>query len=425
MKLKESQIEFIIRDLRERGLIFQPLHDEIVDHVCTMIETELDKGLHFRDAYRKVLGEFGPKNELDTIQQQIVNNDYSNPRNMIKNYFKTALRNLKKHKFYGIINVVGLSIGIACTLLISLYILDELSYDKYNVNGDRIYRVISHLKFGGNDSRLAVCPAPMAKAIRDEIPEIENSARFRSWGSFLVKKDKENIKEYNVVWADPEVFEIFTIPLIEGNPKTVLRDPNTLVISESTAKKYFGDEDPMNQILTLNNDMVYKVTGVYKDIPQNSHFHFSMMLAMDGLKESKVDMWLSNNFHTYFLLRKGSDPQAVQKKINDIIYKYAGPQVKQFLGKSIEELIAQGTLLEEIVQPLYDIHLYSNSTVEFEANHDIRYLYIFSAVALFILLLAVINFMNLSTARSADRAREVGIRKAMGASTTNVVSMLI
>ncbi len=417
MKLKESQIEFIIRDLNERGLVYEPLRDEIVDHICAMIEEEMESGIRFGEAYGKALKQFGAVRELDKIQQQIINNNFSKTGTMIKNYFKSAFRNIKKHKFYSIINITGLSVGIACTLLILFYILNELSYDKYNLNGNRIYRVVSHIKFGGNDTWYGVCPAPMAKAIADGIPEIEYAARFRDYGSFLVKKGDENIRENHVILADPDVFKIFTIPLIEGDKNTVLRDPNTLVISESMAEKYFGNQDPLNQLMTLNHDMNYKVSGVFKDIPKASSFHFDMMLAMSGFDESKNNAWLSNNFQTYFLLRKGADPKSAEKKINDIMIKNAGPQVEQFLGKSIEEIEKQGAKVEDIAQPLFDVHLHSTDPdieVGFEPNGDIRYVYIFSAVDIFILVLAIINFMNLATARSADRAREVGIRKVMG-----------
>jgi putative ABC transport system permease protein len=333
---------------------------------------------------------------------------------MLRNYFNIAIRNLGKHKFFGIINVTGLSLGIACSMLIALFVIDELRYDKFNTKADRIYRIISHINYGGNDSRYAVCPAPLAKTIREEIPEIEDATRFRSWGAILVKKDKENFKEFNAVWSDPNVFNIFSIPLVKGNLGSVLKEPNTMVISESAARKYFGKSDPLNQTLILNGNMLFTITGIYRDIPTNSHFHFSMMLAMSGLDESKNNQWLSNNFQTYYLVKKGADPSTIGKKVNDLLFKYAGPQVLAFTGKSIDELIKSGTVVEEIPQPLLDIHLHSNATVEFEANGDIRYVYIFSAVALFILFLAIINFINLATARSADRAREVGIRKVMG-----------
>jgi len=333
---------------------------------------------------------------------------------MLSNYLTIAFRNLGKHKFFGFINITGLSLGIACVMLITLFVIDELSYDKFNTKAERIYRLISHINFGGNDAHYAVCPAPLAKTIREEIPEIEDATRFRSWGMFLVKKDKENFKEFNAVWADPNVFNIFSIPLLKGNLNAVLKEPNTMVISESAARKYFGNSDPLNQTLLLNGYKLFTITGIYKDIPPNSHFHFSMMLAMSGLVESTNNEWLSNNFHTYYLVKEGADPKSIEKKINDLLFKYAGPQVFTFTGKTIDELIKGGTVVEEIPQPLLDIHLRSNSIAEFEANGDIRYVYIFSAVALFILFLAIINFVNLTTARSADRAREVGIRKVMG-----------
>ncbi len=256
-----------------------------------------------------------------------------NYRDMFRNYFTIAIRNLGKHKFFGIINVTGLSLGIACTLLITLFVIDELGYDRFNTKADRIYRLISHIKFGGNDARYAVCPAPLARTIREEIPEIEDATRFRSWGTFLVKKDKENYKEYNAIWADPGVFSIFSIPLLKGNINSVLKEPNTMVISESAARKYFGNSDPLNQTLVLNGDMLFTVTGIYKDIPRRSHFHFDMMLAMSGLEEGQNNEWLSNNFQTYYLVREGADASSIQKKINDLFFKYAGPQAMAFTGK--------------------------------------------------------------------------------------------
>lgn len=344
---------------------------------------------------------------------------------MLRNYFIIALRNLRKHKFFGFINATGLSIGIACALMITLYVIDELQYDKYNTKADRIYRLISHINYGGNDAYYAVCPAPLANAMKTEIPEIEEAARFRSWGMFLVKKEKENYKEFDAVWADPEIFNIFTIPLLKGNRNSVLTEPNTMVISESAARKYFGEDDPMNKTLVLNGDMLFTITGVYRDIPRNSHFHFGMMLAMSGLEESKNDFWLSNNFQTYYLLKEGADPSLIKTKINELMYKHAGPQALAFTGKSIPELLADGAVLEEIPEPLLDIHLKSDALVQFEANGDIRYVYIFSAVVIFILLLAIINFVNLSTARSADRAREVGIRKVMGSERRYLVMQFL
>jgi len=335
---------------------------------------------------------------------------------MINNYLKIAIRNLGKQKFYSIINISGLSFGLACVLLITIFVIDELSYDKFHQKSKRIYRIGSHLKFGGNDNLYAVAPAPLAKAVMDDIPEIEVATRFRSWGDFIVKRQdaEEGIKENGVIWSDPEIFDVFTIPFISGDVNYALSEPNTLVISESLARKYFPGEDPLNQILILDDHLTCKITGVFEDIPENSHFHFKILLAMEGLEESKNQMWLSNNFQTYFVMRQGSDPEIVEEKLNNLYYKYTGPQVLQFMGMTVEELFEKGTKAELFLQPLEKIHLYSDLVVEFEPNGDIKYVYIFSAIALFILILAIVNFMNLSTARSADRAKEVGIRKVMG-----------
>jgi len=334
---------------------------------------------------------------------------------MLFNYIKIAIRNLYKYKFYSLINIIGLSIGLSCTILISLFVFDELNYDKHHEKTDRIYRSINHIKFGGNDSWYAVSAAPLSKAMMEEIPEIEVTTRFRNWGSFLIKREGEdNIKEHDVIWAETEVFEVFTIPLLKGDNKTALNDPNTMVVSKSFAEKYFGNDDPINQILILENEYTYKITGVFEDMPTQSHFHFNVMLSMEGLEESKNQIWLSNNFITYFVMQKNADPEVVEKKINELFLKYAGPQVLQFMGKSMVEFEEQGNKAELFIQPIQDIHLHSDLIGEMEPNSDIKYIYIFSAVAIFILILACVNFMNLATARSSNRAKEVGIRKVLG-----------
>lgn len=335
---------------------------------------------------------------------------------MFNNFFTIAFRNLKKHRFYSFINITGLSTGLACCLLITFYVADEISYDKYHEKNERIYRIINYIKFGGSENSYTVSPAPLAPAAINEIPEIETGTRFRNWGSFLVRRqDKEdNYKEYRVTWSDPQIFEVFTIPLIQGKPESALTEPGTLVISRSLAKKYFGQEDPMDQVLILNNDMQFKITGVFQDIPDNSHFHFDILLSMESLDESRNQMWLSENFQTYLVLRPGSDPAVVEKKLNDLNIKYASPQVIQYLGLSMNEFEESGSKVELSLQPLEKIHLHSDMSGEFEPNGDIKYVFIFSAVSFFILILALVNFINLSTARSSERAREVGIRKVLG-----------
>ncbi|MBS0000493.1 MAG: ABC transporter permease [Cyclobacteriaceae bacterium] len=344
---------------------------------------------------------------------------------MINNYLKISYRNLVKQRFYSLINIAGLSIGLCCTILIALFVADELSYDRHHEKAGRIYRVATHLRFGGNDSHLAVCPAPFAEALMSEIPEVEVATRFRNWGTFLVKREAENFNENRVIWADPQVFRVFTIPLLSGDTGTVLTEPNTMAVSESVARKFFGEEDPLNQTLILNNHMNYKITGVYRNIPKNSHFHFDILLAMTGLDQSMDQLWLSNNFHTYFVMRPDADPEEVEGKINEMFISHAGPQVQDIMGKTYEQLMSEGVKAEMYLQALPDIHLKSDIDEEFEANGDIRYVYLFTAIALFILILAIVNFMNLATARSADRAREVGIRKVLGSLRSYIVRQFL
>ncbi len=334
---------------------------------------------------------------------------------MFKNYFKTAIRNLIKHKGYSLINILGLAIGIASCLLILMFVHDELSYDSYNEKAGRIYRVAGSFRYGGRDFDIAVAPAAMAKVLLEEYPEVEDAVRFRIRGSYIVRYGDNSIKERRIAFADPSFFSIFSIPLLNGDPKTALAQPNTLVLSQKTAEKYFKDENPLGKTLKLDDRTDYLVTGVFEEIPDSSHFHFDILLSMSSLPESKNLIWLNQNFQTYILLYKGADPKAVEAKFPATLIKYMGPQIEAFMGKSMEKLAAEGDLKGEFyLQALGDIHLHSDLLGEMAPTSDVKYVYIFSAIALFILIIACINYMNLSTARSAGRAKEVGIRKVLG-----------
>jgi len=345
---------------------------------------------------------------------------------MFRNYFKSAFRNIAKHKGYSFINITGLAIGMACCLLILMFVNDELSFDRYNENADRIYRVAGSIRFGGRDFDLAVCPAPMAKTLVDEYPEVIDAVRFRDRGSFIVKYGDNSFKEKKFVFADNNLFDIFTITLLEGDSKTALKDPKTLVLSRETAEKYFGGENPVGKVVKVDNKDDYKVTGVFDKIPSNSHFHFDVIASLESLEESREQMWLNNNFNTYLLLDKNADHASMEAKFPELIKKYLAPQVKQFTGQTLEKLAADGSVkIKFSLQPLRDIHLHSDLTAELEANSDITYVYIFSAVALFILVIACINFMNLSTARSAGRAKEVGMRKVLGSIRSQLIGQFL
>ncbi|MEJ7739014.1 MAG: ABC transporter permease [Chitinophagaceae bacterium] len=333
---------------------------------------------------------------------------------MLKNYLKVAFRNLWKNKFFSAINMLGLAIGISTCLLITLFVLDELSFDHYNENAGRIYRVNTDLKFGGAEQKFAVASAPLGFTMVNESPEIENAVRFRSYGSSVIRKGDQNIKEDRIIYADSTLFDVFTLPIVSGHSKKALTEPNTLVISERIARKYFNRTNVAGEILLFDNKTNYKITAVIRNIPPASHFNFDIFVSLSGLAESRDDNWLSFNFNTYLLLRKNVDPAFVESRFQQLIKKYTWPKVKQLMNITPEEFLKSGNYFNLSLMPLTAIHLHSDRIAELAPNGDIKMVYIFSAVAIFILLIACVNFMNLSTARSANRAKEVGIRKVLG-----------
>jgi putative ABC transport system permease protein len=354
--------------------------------------------------------------------------DSSKQIEMLTNYLKIAWRNLLKNKTFSIINIAGLAIGLACFLLIALYVSDELSYDRYNEKADRIYRINSDIRFGGTDLHMAVCSDPMGATLKKDYPQVEQYVRFyASNGSKLVKKGNEFIEEQNVANADSTLFDVFTLPAIEGNTKTALNEPNTVVITESTAKKYFGNTHVVGKTIETDEDKnnLYKITAVIKDVPQTSHFNFDFIFSMDNV-DYGFGNFLSHNFQTYILLKEGVDYKAFDKNFDQVIDKYVLPQAKQFMEiKTMDDFKKSGNKLEYHLMPLRDIHLKSDRFPELGVNGNVQYVYIFSAVALFILLIACINFMNLSTARSANRSKEVGIRKVLGTNKKALIGQFL
>jgi putative ABC transport system permease protein len=345
---------------------------------------------------------------------------------MLKNYFKTALRNLFRQRGYSLINITGLAIGMACCLLILMFVNDELSYDNYSEYADRIHRITLKLKFGGRDFQAAVVSAPMAKTLVNDYPEVEEAVRFLNRGSYIIKYGENSFKERRFIFSDTTFFKVFGIPLLKGNPATALKDPNTLVLSKKTAEKYFGQEDPIGKIVKVDNADDYKITGVFDRIPHNTHFHFDVIASLESLEESREPMWWSNNFNTYLVLSPQADPKSLEAKFPEFIKKYMAPQLEKLIGQSYDKMIASGNLMMEFsLQPLQRIHLYSDLVAELAPTSDIKYVYIFSAIAFFILVIASINFMNLSTARSAGRAREVGIRKVVGSQRSQLVRQFL
>ena len=346
---------------------------------------------------------------------------------MIKNYFKVAWRNLVKNKTYSAINIAGLAIGLSCFLLIALYVLDELSYDRFYANSDRICRINTDIRFGGSDLHIPVASDPMGATLKNDYPQVEEYTRLFNNGNKQIKKGNEYLNEFNVIHADSTFFTVFTLPVIAGDTRTALNEPNTVVITESAAKKYFGTADAVGKTLetTDNNNSVYKVTAVIKDMQRNSHFHFDFIFSMKNV-QYQWGNFLSNNFYTYLLFRKGTDYKSFEKNFSAVLLKYIVPQARQFMQiNNMDEFEKAGNKLVYTLMPLTKIHLYSDRSFELTPGGNIQAVYIFSAIALFILLIACINFMNLTTARSANRSREVGIRKVLGTERKNLVSQFL
>jgi len=343
---------------------------------------------------------------------------------MIKNYLKIAWRNLRKNKAFSIINIFGLAAGLACFILIALYVADELSFDKFNEKADRIYRVETEIVFGGTQEKLALSADPIGATLKNDYPQVEQFARFyTSNGAKTVKKGNAFIVERKVCHADSTLFDVFTLPAVAGDPRTALNEPNTVVITKSTAEKYFGTADAIGKTIETsdNNGTLYKVTAVIKDIPHNSHFNFDMIFSMDNVRY-QFGNYLSQNFQTYIVLQKGTDPGEFEKNFTQVIKKYIMPQAKEYMQiGSLEEFEKAGNKLAFTLMPLTSIHLHSDRRGQLGVNGSIQYVYIFSAVALFILVIACINFMNLSTARSSNRAKEVGIRKVLGSEKRKLI----
>ena len=334
---------------------------------------------------------------------------------MFKNYIKTAWRSLKKNKAFTAINVLGLALGLTACLLIVLYVVDELSFDRYNTKADRIYRVNEDLKLGNNSVNYAVCMAPLAQTLKTDFPDVEDAVRIKR-AAFHVKKGTENILEYNVAFADPSIFNVFTLPIINGNAATALAEPNSIVITETTAKKYFNSTNVVGRDLRIDDQAGYKVTGVIKDMPKTSHFNFDFLVSMSTFPDSRSDKWLRSDYNTYVLFREGADPKKLEAQFPAFLRKYAAGEMQNELNTSIDAFEKSGSYFRLNLTPLTDIHLHSDRNGELGTNSTVEYIYIFSAIALFILFIACINFMNLSTARSSSRAREVGVRKVLGSS---------
>lgn len=344
---------------------------------------------------------------------------------MLKNYLKIALRHLLKHKSYALIKLAGLTIGIASCILVFIYISHEFSYDQFHKNTDQIYRVITNYKMFGIDST-ANSPTPLAPAFVNDFPEVVTAVRISGGGSGkkAIKYGYQEFNEKRFYFADPSIFDVFTFPLLKGDQKTALEKPYSIVITEEMAHKYFGDQDPIGKILTCDNKHDFMVTGILKNIPSNSHFKCDFIASINCDNELNgtggLEDWGQISVWTYILLNKNSSAELLEKKFPDFLKKYYGHVVEED-GGNWENSFLQGFKL----QPLSRIHLHSHLRSEFGQNSNPKIIWFYSISAFLILLVASINFTNLSTARSFTRAREIGIRKVLGANRKQLIKQFL
>ncbi len=343
---------------------------------------------------------------------------------MLQSYLKTALRNLQRNKTYSVINITGLALGIASCLLLMLYVQDEFSFDRFHTNAERIYRIRSDVRFSGSTFNYAVSAAPIAPTLKQDMPDVEAATRFKIRGAMSVKIGGRAFSEENVCHADPDFFRVFSVPVTQGDGVRTLAEPNMVVLTEETAQKYFGNEQSLGKTIEMAG-VVYTVGAVMKRLPNNSHFHCSILISMTSFADSKIPIWASNNYQTYILLRQGADAKALEAKLTPFVEHYFAPELKSLMNMDIAQFHAAGNYYTFSLQPLLSIHLHSHLIGEFEPNGNVQFVWIFAGVAVFVLLIACINFMNLSTARAANRAKEVGIRKVLGSQRVQLIAQFL
>ena len=348
---------------------------------------------------------------------------------MLLTYLKIAWRNLGKNRVNTAINIVGLAIGMASCLLIALFVADELSFDRHWLNGERVYRMALERRYPDRVSKYAMIPQSYAEAVRREIPGVQEAVRVFNFNggnaTTLLKIGSEVHKERAFLAVDSTFFRVFQTALLRGTPDAVLSRPNTLVLTESTAKRLFGTQNPLGKTIELVQGPKLEVTGVCADFPHNTHFSADFLASTKGFPFADQTNFINFSAHTYLLLRPGVSPETVQAKLPALVEKYAAGPVQRNFGVTYREYLKAGNGYFYFLQPLLGIHLDSNLEAELRPNGNRTLVYVFSVIAAFILLIACINFMNLATARSGERAREVGIRKTLGSTRGQLAAQFL
>jgi putative ABC transport system permease protein len=324
------------------------------------------------------------------------------------------------------LNLAGLTIGLASFLLITIYVLHELSYDRFHKNYENIYRIKVKGIMAGSTLDQAITAAPMAQAILSDYPEILHAVRLNRSGAWLVKNGDIRFNEDGVLFADSSFFSVFDFKLLNGDAKTALANPRSVILTEKFANKYFGNEDPVGKRLSLEADTnLYTVTGVIENIPANSHIKFDMLGSLNSLGDSKSMEWLNHNYYTYIVLKDGIQKSAMESKLPEVVLKYVGPQIKKYIGITIEDFQKAGNQFGYELEPLKDIHLKGAPQYQLEPSGSLTTVLIFSVIAMLILVIAIINYINLATAKSAGRAKEVGVRKVSGSGKSGLIFQFV
>ncbi len=352
---------------------------------------------------------------------------------MLKNYLLISFRNLTKEKSFTIINLVGLAVGITCFIALSLFVFDELGFDTFHKNADNIYRVYVHSIINGEESLNPKSAVPLGPAVKNIFAEVENFTRIDYPGNHEFRYGEKVFRESQIYAVDSTYFEVFDFPLITGDRHTVLDKPNSVVLTETSAKKYFGNKNPVGKTIIVDEKDSYLVTGLMKDFPKKSHFSCDFLVSMSTFSRSESQYWLDQWHTTYLVLKEGTNPEELQKKMASLVTDFLAPQAEKAIGLSMKDFFSNGNTYEYLLQPLTSIYLYSQRKYGLDRNAewgqiksgDIAYVYIVSIIAVFILLLAVINFINLSTAKSEKRAKEVGIRKTLGSDRKKLITQFI
>ncbi len=345
---------------------------------------------------------------------------------MLYNYLKIALRNIWKQKFYAFINIIGLTIGFVTSLFIIIYILDEFSFDMFHRDADRIYRVNLMGRMSGQEFNTLYTSAPVASGFRNDIPGVEQTCRIAIWEDMPIEYKEKLFTEKTVLVADSDFFNFFGFKLLSGSPTNVLSNPNNIVLTEAAAERIFGYSGPgddrcVGQSLEFGSEKrICNITGICEDPPPNSHFHFSMILSMESWDYSHSSVWVSNSLLTYIKLGENLDQNMLDSQIQELVKKHIGPQAQQYLGISFEEFLEKGGEYGFYLQPLAEIHFASEVDLHLEPGGNMKTIYLLAGIVVFIIVIACINFMNLSTARYSGRAKEVGIRKSLGSKTSSL-----